>query len=267
MTDLDKLLKWFDDKDKVLVSLSGGVDSALVAYAANKKLGKNAVAVTADYKTLSSEELDSAKLVAHEIGITHHLIEYSELENENFVQNDNKRCFYCRNELSEELIKLSNSLGIETIVDGTQSDDMGDYRPGIDALHGNGIRSPLLETKFTKELVRKIAKHVGLSIHDKPSNSCLASRIPWGQRVTAERLVRIELAEKIIKQKIGIQQVRVRDIDGLARIEINPEQLNLLDDVEIRNEIFSKFKMIGFSNVEINPNGYVSGNLNVIFEN
>ena len=267
MTDLNKLLKWFTDKDKVLVSLSGGVDSALVAYAANKTLGKNAIAVTADYKTLSSEELDSAKLVASEIGITHHLIEYSELENENFVKNDNKRCFYCREELSAELIKFANSLGIKIIVDGTQSDDMGDYRPGIDALHGNGIRSPLLETKFTKELVRKIAKHVGLSIHDKPSNSCLASRIPWGQRVTAERLVRIELAEKIIKQKIGIQQVRVRDIDGLARIEINPEQLNLLDDVEIRNEIFSKFKMIGFSNVEINPNGYVSGNLNVIFEN
>ncbi len=267
MTDLNQLLKWFSDKDKVLVSLSGGVDSALVAYAANKTLGKNAIAVTADYKTLSSEELDSAKLVASEIGITHNLIEYSELENENFVKNDNKRCFYCREELSMELIKFANSLGIKTIVDGTQSDDMGDYRPGIDALHGNGIRSPLLETKFTKELVRKIAKHVGLSIHDKPSNSCLASRIPWGQRVTAERLVRIELAEKIIKQKIGIQQVRVRDIDGLARIEINPEELNLLDDVEIRNEIFSKFKMIGFSNVEINPNGYVSGNLNVIFEN
>ena len=267
MTSLIELLNWFDDKDKVLVSLSGGVDSALVAYAANKKLGKNAIAVTADYKTLSSEELDSAKSIAREIGITHHLIEYSELENEDFVQNDNKRCFYCREELSNELIKLSNSLGIKIIVDGTQNDDMGDYRPGIDALHGNGIRSPLLETKFTKELVRKIAKHVGLSIHDKPSNSCLASRIPWGQRVTAERLVRIELAEKIIKQKIGIQQVRVRDIDGLARIEINPEQLNLLDDVVTKNEIFSQLKIIGFSNVEINPNGYVSGSLNVIFEN
>ena len=99
-------MNWFADKDKVLVSLSGGVDSALVAYAANKKLGKNAIAVTADYKTLSSEELDSAKLVAREIGITHQIIEYSELENENFVQNDNKRCFYCREELSKELIKF-----------------------------------------------------------------------------------------------------------------------------------------------------------------
>ena len=164
MTSLIELLNWFDDKDKVLVSLSGGVDSALVAYAANKKLGKNAIAVTADYKTLSFEELDSAKSVAHEIGITHRIIEYSELENENFVKNDNKRCFYCRDELSTELIKLSDSLGINTIVDGTQSDDMGDYRPGIDALHRNGIRSPLLEVKFTKENVRKTAKNVGLSI-------------------------------------------------------------------------------------------------------
>ena len=267
MTDLNDLLKWFDDKDKVLVSLSGGVDSALVAYVAKKKLGKNAIAVTADYKTLSSEELDSAKLVAHEIGITHHLIEYSELENENFVKNDNKRCFYCRDELSKELIKLSNSLGIETIVDGTQSDDIGDYRPGIEALHGNGIRSPLLEVKFTKKLVRNTAKHVGLSVYDKPSNSCLASRIPWGQRVTAEKLVRIELAEKIIKQKTNIQQVRVRDINGLARIEVQSDKLTLLDDDETRNEIFTKLKIIGFSNVEINPNGYVSGNLNVILEN
>tara|TARA_B110000014_G_scaffold164384_1_gene116114 strand:- start:199 stop:774 length:576 start_codon:yes stop_codon:yes gene_type:complete len=188
MTDLNKLLKWFADKDQVLVSLSGGVDSALVAYAANRKLGKNAIAVTADYKTLSSEELDSAKLIAQEIGINHQIIEYSELDNENFVRNDEQRCFYCRNELSTKLLEFSNSLDIKTIVDGTQNDDMSDYRPGIDALHGNGIRSPLLETQFTKKLVRQTAKSVGLSIYDKPSNSCLASRIPWGQRVTAERL-------------------------------------------------------------------------------
>ena len=267
MTNLNELLAWFEDKDKVLVSLSGGVDSALVAYAANKKLGKNAIAVTADYKTLSSEELDSAKSVAHEIGITHRIIEYSELENENFVKNDNKRCFYCRDELSTELIKLSNSLGINTIVDGTQSDDMGDYRPGIDALHKNGIRSPLLEVKFTKENVRKTAKHIGLSIYDKPSNSCLASRIPWGQRVTAEKLARIEMGEKIIKQKTGLTQVRVRDIDGDARIEVESDKINLFQNDDIKSEIFSKLKIIGFSQVEIDPEGYSSGKLNLIFEN
>ena len=267
MTSLVELLNWFGDKDKVLVSLSGGVDSALVAYAANKKLGKNAIAVTADYKTLSSEELDSAKSIAHEIGITHRIIEYSELENENFVKNDNKRCFYCRDELSTELIKLSDSLGINTIVDGTQSDDMGDYRPGIDALHKNGIHSPLLETHFTKNMVRNTAKSIGLSIYDKPSNSCLASRIPWGQRVTAEKLARIEMGEKIIKQKTGLRQVRVRDIDGKARIEVEPDKVNLLNQDDNKSAIFSKLIMIGFSKVEIDPEGYSSGKLNLVFEN
>ena len=267
MTDLNKLLKWFTDKDSVLVSLSCGVDSSLVAYAAKKKLNKNAIAVTADYKTLSSDELDSAKIIAQEIGITHKIIEYSELDNENFVRNDERRCFYCRDELSDKLIETANSLGINTIVDGTQSDDIGDYRPGIDALHGHGIQSPLLETYFTKEMVRQTAKSVGLSIYDKPSNSCLASRIPWGERVTAEKLARIEMGEKIIKQKTGIRQVRVRDIDGIARIEVEPEKLYLLDDIVTKNEIFSKLKMIGFSDVEIDPNGYKSGKLNLIFKN
>ena len=134
MTKLNELLAWFDGKEKVLVSLSGGVDSALVAYAAKVKLNKNAIAITADYKTLSLEELDSAKNVAKEIGITHKIIEYSELDNEDFVKNDNKRCFHCRDELSHKLIEFASTLDIDVIVDGTQNDDMGDYRPGIDAL-------------------------------------------------------------------------------------------------------------------------------------
>ena len=267
MTNLDELLNWFDGKDKVLVSLSGGVDSALVAYAAKKKLNKNAISVTADYKTLSSDELDSAKTVAKEIGITHQIIEYSELENENFVRNDEKRCFYCRDELSNKLLEIAHSLAIDTIVDGTQSDDMGDYRPGIDALHANGIRSPLLETHFTKKLVRETAKSLGITVYDKPSNSCLASRIPWGQRITAERLARIEIGEKIIKQKTGIQQVRLRDINGTARIEVESNKLQLLNDTNIKKTIFSKLIMIGFSKVEIDPDGYKSGKLNIIFEN
>ena len=267
MTNLNELLAWFDGKEKVLVSLSGGVDSALVAYAAKSKLNKNAIAITADYKTLSSEELDSAKNVAKEIGITHKIIEYSELDNDDFVKNDNKRCFYCRNELSQKLIEFASTLDIDVIVDGTQSDDMGDYRPGIDALHGNGIRSPLLETHFTKKMVRNIAKYIGLSIYDKPSNSCLASRIPWGQRVTAEKLARIEMGEKIIKQKTGLTQVRVRDINGNARIEVEFDKIHLIAEDNNKSEIFSKLKMIGFSTVEIDPKGYSQGKLNLIFEN
>ncbi len=267
MTDLNNLLDWFSDKEKVLVSLSGGVDSALVAYAANKELGNNAIAVTADYKTLSSEELQSAKNIASEIGISHKIIVYNELDNDDFVKNDEKRCFYCRDELSEKLIEFAKLNKINTIVDGSQSDDIGDYRPGIDALHGHGIRSPLLETKFTKELVRNTAREIGLSFFDRPSNSCLASRIPWGQRVTAERLVRIEIAEKWIKQKIDIQQVRVRDVDGTARIEVEPENIILFNSNEVKNELFSQFKLIGFSKIEIDPDGYRSEKLNVLIEN
>ena len=267
MTNLNELLKWFDDKKKVLVSLSGGVDSALVAYAAKTQLNKNAIAVTADYKTLSKEELDSAKNIAKEIGITHKIIEYSELDNEDFVKNDNQRCFYCRDELSYKLLEFASSLNIDVIVDGTQNDDMGDYRPGIDALRVNGIRSPLLETRFTKNMVRRTAKSIGLSIYDKPSNSCLASRIPWGQRVTAEKLARIEMGEKIIKQKTGIRQVRVRDINGMARIEVESDKINLLNEDDNKSEIFSKLMMIGFSKVEIDQEGYSSGKLNLVFEN
>src|SRR3989338_2095928 len=158
MTKLDNLIDWFGNKTKVIVALSGGVDSALVAYAAFQKLGHSAIAVTADYKTLSKEELETAKQICSEIGIK------------------------------------------QFIVDGTNLDDLGDYRPGIEALKRNGIRSPLVETNFTKNEIRRTAKLIGLSVYDKPSNSCLASRIPWGQKITTEKLTRIELGETIVKQ-------------------------------------------------------------------
>ena len=161
MKKYQDLLNWFSDKKSVLISLSGGVDSALVAYAAFEKIGSRAVAVTADYKTLAQDELDSAKKITDEIGIRHILISYDELQNENFVRNDKNRCFYCRDELSEKLLAISKKLGSDVIVDGTHVDDLGDYRPGIDALHKNGIKSPLVETNFTKQEIRKKTKTLG----------------------------------------------------------------------------------------------------------
>ncbi|MGI0074575.1 MAG: ATP-dependent sacrificial sulfur transferase LarE, partial [Nitrosotalea sp.] len=180
MKQIEDLVTWFHGKEKALVALSGGVDSALVAYAAQMALGKQAVAVTADYKTLSQEELDSAKKVCQEIGIRHVIIEYSELDNPDFVKNDKNRCFHCRTELAEHLVELSKKEKINLIVDGTNLDDLVEYRPGIVALKKNGVQSPLVDNGFTKFDVRNIAKEINLSIHDKPSNSCLASRIPWG---------------------------------------------------------------------------------------
>lgn len=263
MTRLHDLVNWFEDKNKVMIALSGGVDSALVAYAAFKKLGSSAVAVTADYKTLSKEELETAKQVCSEIGIQQIFLDYNELENEAFTKNDSNRCFHCRLELGDHLIKLAKENNVEIIVDGTNVDDLGDYRPGIEALKQNGIRSPLVETNFSKSQIREAAKFVGLSVFNKPSNSCLASRIPWGQRVTAEKLTRIELAENIVKQLTSLTHVRVRDLNGSAKIEVDRGMICLFDDT-IMKQIIEKLKMIGFTTVEVDQEGYRPGKINVI---
>ena len=266
MDKISQLLDWFNDKTSVLVSLSGGVDSALVAYAAFQKLGNQSFAVTADYKTLSKEELDTAKKIADEIGIKHIIISYNELENENFVKNDNNRCFYCRDELSEKLIETAKQFQLDVILDGTHTDDLGDYRPGINALRKNGIRSPLLDVNLSKDEIRTICKKIGLTIYNRPSNSCLASRIPWGQRVTAERLARIEMGETIIKQLTGFELIRVRDMDGIAKIEVAVNNISVLYEKNYLEQITNKLQMIGFHSVIIDPNGYRSGNLNIIYK-
>lgn len=263
MTKLDELVNWFESKNKVMIALSGGVDSALVAYAAFQKLGNSAIAVTADYKTLSKEELDSAKQICKEIGIRQLFLDYNELENEEFIKNDSNRCFHCRIELGDHLIALANKHGVQVIVDGTNLDDLGDYRPGIEALKQNGIRSPLVETNFSKSEIRESAKFIGLSVYDRPSNSCLASRIPWGQRVTAEKLIRIEFGETIVKQLTNVKRVRVRDLNGCAKIEVDKVMISSFNDA-ILNKITEKLKMIGFSAVEIDQDGYKPGKINVI---
>ncbi len=263
-TQLTKLLNWFDGKNSILVALSGGVDSALVAYAAYTRLGKSAIAVTADYKTLAQEELEHAKKISSEIGIKHIVIEYNELDNKSFVKNDNNRCFYCRSELSVHLLEIAKEFESDIIVDGTNIDDLGDYRPGVLALRENGIRSPLAEAGFSKKMVRETAKSVSLSVYDKPSNSCLASRIPWGQSVTAERLARIEIGEKIVKQLTGAKQVRVRDMNGIAKIEVGVDELSLLESNLVLQKIKNQLKLIGFDDVSIDPEGYRPGKINVI---
>jgi len=263
MNKLEELKNWFAVKNKVFVALSGGVDSALVAYAAFKQLGTSAIAVTADYKTLSKEELETAKQICSEIGIEQLFLDYNELENPKFTKNDSTRCFHCRSELGDHLLELAKKHNVSTIVDGTNLDDLGEFRPGIEALKQNDIKSPLVETNFSKSQVRNTAKSVGLSVFDKPSNSCLASRIPWGQRVTAERLARIEYGETIIKQLTNTKQVRVRDFDGMAKIEVEKEMISVFDD-DILKQVNKKLKMIGFSSVHIDQEGYKPGKINVI---
>ena len=263
---LDRLIAWFKDncKDGAIVALSGGVDSALVAYAAKQALGYKALAVTADYKTLAREELEYARKVAEEIGIRHRIVEYDELLNNDFVKNDEYRCYYCREELAKHLIKIAREEGCSLIVDGTNLDDISDYRVGLIALRKHGIRSPLLELGISKSKVRELAKQANISIYDKPSNACLASRVARGIRITYDRLARIERAEEIVKRITNARQVRVRDHDGLARIEVGRDERHLLFDINKLDEIDSRLKALGFKHVTIDAMGYKQGSMNVL---
>jgi uncharacterized protein len=262
----DKLIEWFvrnggsDSGGKAIVALSGGVDSAVAALAAKKALGDGAIAITADYKTLAEEELTMAWQVAKEIGIAHKVIEYDELKNTAFVKNDNMRCYYCRTELGQRLAEEAKRADITLIVDGTNIDDLTDYRPGIRALRENGVRSPMVELGIGKLQIREIAKSFGLSVYDKPSNSCLASRIPRGSKVTYEKLQRIESAEIIVKTIFGVRQVRVRDHGDLARIEVGRDELSKMFDVQKLELLDGKLKALSFKFVSVDIAGYKTSN-------
>lgn len=251
---------WFEGRGSALVALSGGVDSAVVAHAARAALGAGALAVTADYQTLASEELESARQAARQIGIEHVVLRYSELEDEDFARNDENRCFYCRTELASRLTSFAGRRGIKVIVDGTHSGDFGERRPGIGAMHSAGVRSPLAELGISKDGVRAMARAANLSVHDRPSNACLASRIPWGQRVTSEKLLRIELGERMVREKFGLRQVRVRDSAGGARIEVVPSEVSRVSGA--RADLEAGFAVLGFSSLEVDPRGYSPGGAN-----
>lgn len=261
---LFNIVEWFmNNKKPVVVALSGGVDSAVVAFAAKKAFDSEAIAITANYDTLSNEELNSAMNTAKELNITHKVIGYSELTNPSFIKNSGSRCYHCRAELATHLVEEAQILGARLIVDGTQMDDLSDVRPGIKALKENGIRSPLVECGMDKNQVRAIAQWSGLSVHNRPSNSCLASRIPKGTTITYNKLRRIENAETIVKALFAVSQVRVRDHDEIARIEIPSEELSKLFDTTKLQTLDQQIKKQGFRFVTIDTGGYKSGNLSL----
>jgi len=263
MEAFNKLVDWFlrNAGDRAIVALSGGVDSAVVALAAKKALGNGAIAITANYKTLAEEELAVAWRVARELGIKHKVIEYNELENASFVKNDTLRCYYCRTELGQHLAEEARRTDTSLIVDGTNIDDLKDYRPGIRALREKGVRSPMIELGIGKIEIREIAKSFGLSVYDKPSNACLASRIPTGSEVTYEKLQRIENAEIIVKTIFSVRQVRVRDHSDLARIEVGRDELHKMFDVDKLALLDKKLKELAFKFVSVDVAGYKTGNL------
>ena len=247
----------------VVVAYSGGVDSAFLAATADRVLGPLALAVTAASPSLAPAELRDAVKLANELGLNHRIVRTKETERADYKANDPNRCYFCKDELYTHLTRLATEEGFTWVANGTNTDDLGDFRPGLKAARQYGVRSPLVEAGLSKAEIRTLSRDMGLTTWDKPSQACLSSRIPYGTPVSVEALTRIARAEQFLRD-LGIRQLRVRDHDALARIEVEPEDFETLLDGEVRPRLNKYFRSIGYSYVTVDLRGFRSGSLNEV---
>ena len=246
---------------RTLIAFSGGVDSTFLAKVAKETIGRDAVAVTALSPTYPATELEEAKVYAAEIGIEHRLIETHELEKEEYAVNNPDRCFHCKKELFTEMQVIAQEEGFDTIIYGGIMDDLGDHRPGMEAAEMLDARAPLVEAELQKHEIRQLSKELGLPTWDKPAGACLASRIPYGMRVTLEKLHEVDQAEHFL-HNLGFRLVRVRHHGDIARIEAPAEDLPRLFENDVHTRIVTALKEIGFKYVALDMQGYRTGSLN-----
>lgn len=254
---LSKLKYIVKSLDSAIIAFSGGVDSSFLAKVCYDVLGSRCVAVTAVSETYPKEDLESAKNIAKLVGIKHIIIRTNEMKNRNFTRNPKDRCYFCKTELFSELRKLAEKMKIKNIVDGTNADDMKDFRPGMKAKEKFGVTSPLCLAGLGKSEIRMLSKDMRLPTHDKPSSPCLASRIPYNSEITLRKIRSIEEAESAIRN-LGYKTVRVRHHGDIARIEIGDKKV----DLKKLKAVSERIKKSGFKYVALDLDGYRTGSLN-----
>ncbi|WP_039766396.1 ATP-dependent sacrificial sulfur transferase LarE [Caldicellulosiruptor sp. F32] len=258
---LEKLKDLLQSYKSVLVAFSGGVDSTFLLKVCHDVLGENCVAVFSSSALSPKREKQEAEKLAGSIGAKLIVLERDIFANEDFLKNDMFRCYYCKKDLIKKLKELKEDLKINQIVEGSNIDDLKDFRPGRKALEEENIKSPLLEVGFTKDEIRFLSKEFGLPTFDKPSMACLVTRIPYGSQVTLQKLEMIEKAEEVLLEK-GFKQVRVRHHGDIARIEVDFEEFPRFFDLELIKDISNKIKDLGFKFVTLDLSGYRMGSMN-----
>ncbi|MFN2393736.1 MAG: ATP-dependent sacrificial sulfur transferase LarE [Pyrinomonadaceae bacterium] len=251
------------ETESVLVAYSGGVDSAYLALIATQELGKKAVCVTGLSPSVSQIQRAEAENIAKNFKFNYQTIETQELDNPNYQANPTNRCFHCKTELYGKLKTFAANRKIKFVLDGSNADDVKDYRPGRQAAIDKGVRSPLVEVNLTKNEIRQLSKKLGLPTWDKPASPCLSSRIAYGVPVTIERLSKVERGEEILRS-LGFREFRVRVHDELVRLEIAQTEMSLALSLEIMEIFAKKFKQLGFRYVTLDLNGYRSGAMNEV---
>jgi pyridinium-3,5-biscarboxylic acid mononucleotide sulfurtransferase len=257
-----RLREILQSMESVLVAFSGGVDSVLLLNVAQEVLGDKVLAVTAVSQLTSRQERHDATAMADLIGAAHLVIESDDLADALFRSNPTDKCYHCKLRRFTLLTQMAREKGYNVVVDGTNRDDFGDYRPGMKAIGELGIRSPLSEAGFDKAEIRQLSRRLGLPTWDKPAFACLASRIPYGSEITAEKLKQIDEGEIFVRDLGICQQVRVRHHGTVARLEVTPEAVDRFLEAETRKRIADYFKKLGFQFVALDLEGYSMGSLN-----
>ena len=257
-----QLLELIKSYKSVVVAYSSGVDSTFLLYSASIALKENCLAVTATSNVFPVREKDESNEFCDAYHIKHILLPVNQLEIDGFKENPKDRCYICKKGLFTKIIDLAKEDNIAYVLEGSNKDDEGDYRPGLKAISELGIKSPLRELEFTKQEIRELSKYFNLPTYNKPSFACLASRFPYGNEITIKKLQQVEKAEAFLLDK-GFKQFRVRIHQNIARIELLEEDFIYLSDLKLRNQINTYFKELGFDYVSVDLQGFKSGNMNI----